>query len=411
MMRCLQCAGLLLVWALLPACGAPAPNAPKVPSVVATPVVNEVAKPAPASWPTYHGGTSLDGVADVALPDSLALAWRFESGSRVVNTPVVGNERVCFADEKGIIHALDLQGKEVWSKAFTKTNPDGRPPSKLYFDAPLAIFDGVLIAGESNGTVYALNVADGSLRWECKTEAVLLGSPNIADVSVDGKTEKRLYFIDQTAGGLQSIDFNTGKLLWSVDGRDRCDGSPSVNASFAVYGSCASALHIFSPINGEMLREVSLEQDSQVAGGVVLLGDSMYSGSRSGHFIHADARTGKIFWTNSDCTGEAFNTPAVGAERIVFGANDGYLFALSRKDGVLVWKHKMDDTPSSPVIARDKVVVTASGALHLLRLSDGQKIWSFPVSDEITSPAIAGSLVIVGADDGTVTAFGSKAGE
>lgn len=403
----LRIAGLLLVL-LFAACSAPAPVPPAAPPAPKPPAAPTKI---PESWPTYHGGPSLDGVADVTLPDSLAVIWRFDAGTRIANTPVAGDGRVAFADDKGIVYALDLQGHEIWRKSFTRDNPDGRPPSKLYFDAPLAIFDGVLIAGESNGTVFALNVRDGSPRWECKTDATLLGTPNLAEVMVDGQPQQRLFFIDQTAGGLASIDFATGKLLWRVDGRDRCDGSPAVNGSFAAYGSCASALHIFSPLSGEMLREVALEQDSQVAGGVVLLGDSMYSGSRSGEFIHANARSGSTIWVNKECTGEAFNTPAVSVDRIVFGANDSTLYALNRQDGKLIWKQKLEDTPSSPVIARDKVVLTASGTLHLIRLADGQTIWSYSVSDEATAPAIAGALVIVGADDGTVTAFGSKAAE
>ena len=154
-----------------------------------------------------------------------------------------------------------------------------------------------------------------------------------------------------------------------------------------------------------------MEQEAQIAGGVVLIGDTVFSASRSGKFIHANVRTGEMIWTNADCEGEAFSTPAVGAEHVVFGANDGVLYALDRKTGALKWKQKLGDTPSSPVIARDKVVVSADGELRLMQLADGATLWSFPVSDEITSPGIAGALVVVGADDGTVRAFGGKATE
>lgn len=404
----LRWSGLILALGLWCAgCGAPVPPAPKAEAVPPTHIASPPAE-VEAAWPTYHGSTTLDGVADVALPDALALAWRYETGAKIFNTPVVGAGRIAVADDKGTIYALDLDGKLAWSRTFTRENTDGRPPSKVYFDAPLAIFDGVLIAGDSNGTVYALNVVDGTTRWECKTDAVILGSPNLAEVTVDGAASRRLYFIDQTAGGLSALEFETGKLLWQAEGRDRCDGSPAANGSHVAYGSCASAVHIFDPSNGKMVREITLGEDAQVAGGVVLLGDLLYTGSRSGSFLHANAATGEVYWRNKDCQGEAFNTPAVGADTIVFGANDATLFALNRSDGRLRWKQKLGDTPSSPVIARDKVLLTESGTLRMLRLSDGETLWSFPISDEATSPAVAGSLVLVGADDGTVTAFGPK---
>jgi outer membrane protein assembly factor BamB len=159
-----------------------------------------------------------------------------------------------------------------------------------------------------------------------------------------------------------------------------------------------------------MAREIPIEEESQVAGGVVLLGDLLFTGSRSGKFVHANAATGEIIWTNSDCEGEAHTTPAVDEEHVVFGANDGMLYTLERKTGKLLWKKELDDTPASAVIARDKVIVTADGKLYLLRLSDGGIIATYPVSDELTSPCIAGNLVVVGGDDGLVTAFSGKSG-
>jgi outer membrane protein assembly factor BamB len=410
MMRYLRHAALLLAAMVLSACGGKeAASPPRSPEKALETARNT--PPAPPSWPTFHGAPTLDGVADVSLPDALAQVWKFDAGGPVLNTPVVGDGHIFFTDTKGTIFALDLAGRSVWTKNFNVDGAEGKPPKRVFFDAPLAIFEGVVIAGNSDGVVYALNAADGSLRWQCDTELPILGTPNLAEVTVDGKTEKRLYIIDQSAGGLQCIDFTGGKLLWKSAGKDRCDGSPAVNGSVAVYGSCASAVHIFSSIDGKILREIPLDQDSQIAGGVVLLGDSIYSGSRSGKFIHANAQTGKIIWENTDCDGECFSTPAVGKDQILFGANNSMLYSLDRKTGALQWKVKLGDTPTSPVIARDKAIVAANGALVLLRLSDGKKLWSLPVSDEITSPAMAGALVVVGADDGTVTAFGEKTGE
>ncbi len=381
------------------------------PTAQPVPAAKEVAPAPPAvHWPTYHGSTTLDGVADVAFPNALAQAWQFDAGASIANPPVAGNDRICFANGKGVIFALDLNGKEVWSKPFTEPRGEGKPPRTIYFDAPLVLIDSTLIAGSAYGTVYALDAATGAVRWQCDTKLPILGSPNVADVTVDGVAQRRIFVIDEGDGALQCIDFNTGKLLWTGSGVSRCDGSPAVNGSVVVYGSCAAALHVFSAVDGTLLRETPLDDDSQVAGGAVLLGDSIYSGSRSGMFVHANARTAAMEWTNKDCDGESFSTPAVSAEFIVYGANDGVLYALDRKTGTLKWKQELHDTPSSPVIARDKVIVTAGGALYLLKRSDGAKLWSFPVSDVVTSPSVAGPLVLVGSDDGSLTAFKGKEG-
>ena len=367
-------------------------------------------KPAPPSvnWPTYHGSFALDGVADVSFPDALAQAWQFDAGAAISSPPVALNDRIFFTNNKGAIFALDMNGKEIWTKAFTEPLGEGKEPRKVYIDAPLVIVDATLIAAAANGTVYALDVVTGDVRWQCETKLPILGSPSVADVVVDGAKQKRVFVIDESEGALLCIDFNTGKLLWTGKTVSRCDGSPAANGSVVAYGSCAAALHVFSSVDGKLLHETPLDDDSQVAGGVVLLGDSIYSGSRSGLFVHINAQTGEKIWINKDCEGESFSTPAINDEYVVYGPNDSVLYALDRKTGALKWKQKLDDTPNSAVIARDKVIVTAAGDLHMLRLADGSKVWSQQVSDFITAPSIAGALVLVGSEDGSLTAFRGK---
>ncbi|MBI5093747.1 MAG: PQQ-binding-like beta-propeller repeat protein [Candidatus Hydrogenedentes bacterium] len=360
----------------------------------------------PPTWETYHGAPSLDGASSVSLPNTLTRIWRYDSGAPVSNTPVVGNDRVCLADKKGVLHGLDLNGKAVWSKPFSYPAAQGKPQTPVEFEAPLALFESTLIACAASGVIYAINATDGELRWECNTDYPILGTPNFATVRTDGETQKRLFVIDQSEGALQCLDFASGKRVWRGEGVARCDGSAAVSDAFAVYGSCAGALHVFSTVTGNMLREIPLDEDSQVAGGAVLLGEHAFSSSRSGKFVHVNVQTGTTLWVNANCDAEAFSTPAVGPDRVVFTANDGVVYALDRQTGDLKWRQKLGDTPSSPVIAGDKVLVSAGGTLYMLKLLDGEKLWSYAVSDEITSPALAGSLVVVGADDGSVAAFG-----
>lgn len=391
----------------LSACSAPQPVPEPSGTTSALPVATAAE---PVAWPTYHGNPSLDGVADMALPDTLSLRWQYDAGAQVYNTPVSSGDRIAFADSKGVVHVLNRDGEKVWSEALTEAAADGRPPQPALLDAPLAIFEDTLVACSGRGLVVAWNLRDGTRRWTNDSKHPVLGTPTFAKPMIDGVPQPRLYFIDQGEGVLVSLDFATGEKLWTSKGVSRCDGSPAASDKHVAFGSCAAAVHIFSAVDGTLEREIPLDEDSQVAGGVVLLGELLYTGSRSGRFVHANAATGDIIWNNDDCDGEAFSTPAVAAERIVFGANDAYLYCLDRKTGSLVWKKKLEDTPSSAIIVRDKILVSALGKLHLLRLSDGEPLWSYAVSDDITAPGVAGDLVLVGGDDGTVTAFGGKIG-
>lgn len=408
-MRSARLAGLAVMLVCVQACRAPQEEAAPAPS--AAPPPPAVAQSAGnTTWETYHGTPSLDGVADLTLPNQLTLRWRYEVAGQVYNTPVSARGRVAFADSKGGVHVLGMDGTLIWSKQVTEAGSQGRPAVAAMFDAPLLIVDDSLIACSATGVVHAWALEDGTERWANSTGRPVLGSPTFTKLTVAGATQTRVFFIDQSEGALQCLQASDGALLWGGEGVARCDGSPAASPKHIVYGSCDSALHVFSAVDGTMLREIPLDEDSQVAGGVVLLGNSAFSGSRSGRFIHANVDTGAILWSNNDCEGEAFSTPAVNADRVVFGANDANAYALDRRDGKLIWKVALEDTPSSAVIAGDKVLLSAAGTLHLLRLSDGGILWSYPVSDEITAPGMAGALVVVGGDDGTVSAFGGTNG-
>jgi outer membrane protein assembly factor BamB len=93
---------------------------------------------------------------------------------------------------------------------------------------------------------------------------------------------------------------------------------------------------------------------------------------------------------------------------VIFGADDGKVYAVDRAKGTKIWSLDTANRPLSPVIARDRVVISSGGTLFLADLATGKKLWSAPVSDDITSPAVVGGMILVGADDGTVTAYGKK---
>lgn len=323
-------------------------------------------------------------------------------------TPIASDGRIYAANGKGEIHAIDFGGKPLWTRAFSETLVEGRPPSEAAFEAPLALFESTLIACSSAGGVYALDPATGATRWEVRTRIPLLGSPALAVLDSAVPNPRRLLLIDQAQGSLHALDFDNGNEIWKSQSIARCDGSPTANADVAVFGSCNAALHFFSTKDGSLVREVEMGVDCEIAGGIAFAGNAAYSGSRCGKVVQVNLDTGQIDWENTGCEGEAMETPAVNDSLVAFTANDGYVFALDRASGKLAWRTRLEDTPSSPVLSRNKLVVSAGGSLFVLALEDGRLVWSYDVSDDITSPALVGDLIVVGCDDGSVAAFAPK---
>ena len=275
-------------------------------------------------------------------------------------------------------------------------------PVRERIDAPVACFDGLVLFGTSEGHFIALDTATGEERWRVQLTGPIRGTANYL-----AGTPSRVYVIEQPTGVLNCIDPATGAVLWKGEGPERCDGSPSVSPDAVAFGSCAAAIHVFDPATGRLLRNIKIDGDSQVAGGVAQDEGLVFSGCRSGKVLQVDVKEGKLLWANDQSESEVYTTPAVNDQWVVAASNDSNVYGIDRADGRGKWKFDTKGSPTSPVIAGDKVVVAADGELFLLRLADGTKVWSLKISDEITAPAVAGDMILVGSEDGTVVALGA----
>lgn len=347
-------------------------------------------------WPTYHGGYSLEGTAPGTLPDAPQRLWRVEAGNRVEVTPVSAGGRIFFSSARGGLHAVDLAGKPVWKIDVGKDKA---------FSSPVLACDGLVIAGSHSGALAAYDASTGKEAWSYDLGGTVQGTPNRVELA-GGK--KGVVAISQGDGCIHAVDVATGKMLWKTDPVERCDGSAGVGNGLIIMGSCASALHLFSIEKAAKQADVPLGGECQVAGGVAISGKTAFAGSRGGKFFAVDTAEAKILWVNEDSKREAFTTPAVTDKLVLYGSEDGKLYALKRDGGAKAWDYETKDAPKSPVVVGNRVVLTAGGELILLDLETGKKVWSEKVSDEITSPSIVGGMIVVGSDDGTVSAYGKK---
>ncbi|WP_372808778.1 PQQ-binding-like beta-propeller repeat protein [Pontiella sp.] len=358
--------------------------------------------PSEGAWPTYHGGADLKGVADVALGDTLELAWRYDAYGEVYSTPVSDGERIFVSAKKGRVVALDLTGKKVWERSFARTNDAGQAMA-LRFEAPLACTDGLVFAGSTRGTLFALDAGTGETRWTYETDGIIVGSPNFIQ-PLEPQEARRVVVMDQSEGMLHCLEAATGRVVWKSMAAERCDGTPGVANGRIAYGSCLAALHVYAT-DGTHLRDIEIGGDAQIAGGVAIEGRLAYAGLRDGALACFDIEAGEVLWSSEESDEQTFSTPAVTEVLVVYASDDGFVYAVDKKEGKPVWKFNAGGLPYSPVVAKDRVVVTVDGVLYLLKLSDGTKLWSKEVSDDATSAAIIGGMVVVGADDGTVTSW------
>lgn len=404
---------------------APAPPA-SAPPEVATPVSTAAAPPEPTAlpavalpaagtpatvepstvWSTYHGDTSLNGYVLMPVPARPTVRWQTLLEGAIHQAPVSDANGIYVASSTGRITALNFAGQERWHVDLMRSDAPDKPER---VDAPMTCFRDTLLVSSIGGRVRALDAGSGAIRWAYTLGGEVLGAA-MPYADADTTQSVRVYVIQRDNGALHCIDFASGQSLGVGEAISRCDGSPSLLDGLLVYGSCDFALHVHDAATGSLLKNIRLCEDCQVAGGVARVGDYAYTGSRAGYFYCADVRSGGIVWTNQDCTGEIFTTPAVAPETVVFGGEDGTVYGLDRATGRTRWRYAGGGVPTSAVIAGSHVLVGVDGALHVLALADGALVWTHEVSDGIAAPAVINDMIILGSEDGTVVALGNEAG-
>lgn len=124
---------------------------------------------------------SFDSYLYALDPQSGKTRWRFKTNDHIYASAALGENAdgnthaIYVGSADGIFYAVSAAGELLWrydtgdpirSSAALGAGPDGQPGAIVYF-------------GAGNGKLYALNTADGSLRWSFDTTAA--DDPELAD--------------------------------------------------------------------------------------------------------------------------------------------------------------------------------------------------------------------------------------
>lgn len=354
--------------------------------------------PAPATpgdWPIFRGSRGLEGVAEGTLADELELLWTFEAGGAIVSSPVVAGGYVYFGSDDTAVHCVDAQtGAERWAFA-----------TEDMIEAPPLVVDGSVYVGSSDYRFYALDAQTGEERWRAATDDKILGGANWE--RVDGELRILVGSYDTH---LYCFDAATGARRWRYATDNFVNGSPAIHDGRTVFGGCDAILHVVSTETGERLQGLELGPECYVAGSVALSDGRAYFGHYGNQFVCVDLAAGEVVWAYDSPSHAFFSSPAIGADRVVFGGRDRYLHCARKEDGEKLWsfatRRKVD---GSPVIVGDKVVFgSGDGRLYVLALADGRELWSYDIGKSVvSSPAVVDGRIFVGANDHRLYAFGA----
>jgi outer membrane protein assembly factor BamB len=296
-----------------------------------------------------------------------------------------------------------------------------------------AVVGGAVYVGSTDGNLYAIDAATGTLQWKFPTGSWVVSSPAIANGMVYfGSYDSGFYAVDASTGQ-QKWKFQTGgerrysgKHLHHLepaaeampDPWDFFLSSPSVWNGTVYFGSSDGNIYALDAASGAPKWRVQtgdvVHSSPAIADGI------LYIGSWDTYLYALDASTGKEKWrfkTGDDP--EIHNhvgiqsSPTVVDGVVYFGCRDSFAYAIDAATGKQLWKFSTDGSwvNNSMVVHEGRAYFGTSipGVMHAVDAKTGKVVFDLPTGTPVfASMALAGDTLYMGNFGGKLTAIDLK---
>ena len=333
----------------------------------------------------FRGGPEHHGVYNSAAPSLTSLVWKFKTNGRVISTPAVLGDVVYIASTDGSLYAVNrADGTQKWK--FDSKGPIASSP---------AVAGGVVIVSSVDGLIYGVDASTGAQKWTFKTKGerrftapgihgaipntermpdpfdVFLSSPVIAN---------GVAYIGSGDQNVYALEVATGAVRWTFATGDVVHASPAVANGVVYIGSWDRNLYAIDASSGRERWRYTTGNDTTIynqigiASSAAVAGGLVFVGGRDGHFHVVDAATGQLKWKHNNRGGWTIASPAVKDGIVYFPTSDGTRFkALEASTGNVKFDLQNKAVSfSSPALAGNVAVYgTSDGYLNAVSLTDG----------------------------------------
>lgn len=221
-------------------------------------------------------------------------------------------------------------------------------------------------------------------------------------------TADSILFVANLQGEVHSVTIGTGSKTGARDFGSAIAGAPVVDRGI---------LYVALAHDEESLLAYNLATStilwSDRIGGIetspLLLGSRLYVTTLDGRLVCVDTSNGAVTWTYelpaSVRSRTIRSSPASDGTIVVFGSDEGHLYAVGADDGKLRWKAPARASIiATPSIAMGSVLVgSLDSSLYRFDLASGTRRWECPLGAVIAaSQATDGEAIYVGTAGRTV---------
>ena len=166
-----------------------------------------------SDWLSFRGSQSNLGRAETSISSSPKLKWKFTTEGPIKGTATIFGDKVYIGSEDKNIYCLNLSdGSKVWSKTLSDI-----------VESSSLILDEDLIIGTADGNLYRLNGKSGQEKWVYKAEDRFAGAANWFS-----KNSQKIIVAGNYDNFVHAVNFEDGSKIWTYETENFINGTPAI---------------------------------------------------------------------------------------------------------------------------------------------------------------------------------------
>jgi outer membrane protein assembly factor BamB len=243
--------------------------------------------------------------------------WRYATRGPIMETPVIADGMLFFSNEADQVYALEIDtGAFRWQYK-------GETPEEytLRGHAGVAVDNGLLFTGFSNGALVALRTSSGSVAWMTSLKG---DADRFVDVDATPVVAGDVLYVTSSAGGVHAIDKVTGLVRWRTPMTNA--GGLTVDGDRLYVAAAEEGIHALD-LGGNIVWRQGTRGGGEPGDPLVMGGYLVYTLSEDGVYV-ADKRTGEVvqFFQPGDGVSA---TPTPWKDQLFIHSNGGILYAMN----------------------------------------------------------------------------------
>lgn len=346
---------------------------------------------------TYLVDTEHTGLVPGSLPLPLVLVWKYSPGQGApsVSTPALDNERVYFIGPKPA--AAPAAGTMPgMTPGIGPGMAPGMPPPMPGMAPGMPMQTG---ATPSKSVLYAVDRKTGALVWKLDTDVEVTAGLAVSDGSV---------FFGASDGRLWAVDAATGSKSYRFEARMGIRSAPLLKDNMLYFGSDDHRVYAYDL--GSKTLAWQFETNAPVQSTPVAYRGTIFVPSQDGYLYALRADNGSILWRQSLSVNHVYSSPMIQRDKVVVAAGP-YVIAMDARYGDRRWAFTAGDLiVGTPAAAGTTVFVgSRDGVVYAINDLTGRPKWRYPAVEAgppiLSAPLLVGDLLLVRRGDRNVVAL------